>query len=125
MPACPHQHDRQTGEFRLEIARVRRRLDRRAAGWVERGSLVVAPGRYVERHPLRAMLAAVGLGVLAGAWRSRRAARAGVDLADAALTSPWAEILRQCRRLWAAIVGDAPAANNSRQPEEHDGGPNE
>ncbi len=53
-------------QLRLQMARLRRRIDRRIRAVAQQGSSLVSYRTYVRRYPGPALLAALGIGAAAG-----------------------------------------------------------
>ncbi len=57
--------DSQLRELRRQSSRLRRQLERRADRLAEKSLMAIAPTRYIQEHPLKATLAAAGIGAAA------------------------------------------------------------
>ncbi|HID77586.1 MAG TPA: hypothetical protein EYP56_16520 [Planctomycetaceae bacterium] len=62
---------RQLRQLRLEIARLRRRIDRRVRAVQREGRRLVRWRTYVERYPAHVLVAGLGLGAMFGAGLGR------------------------------------------------------
>jgi hypothetical protein len=108
---------RRTGEndtesIRAEIARLRRRIDRRINRLVDRTLAVRSWRRYVQEHPERSLLAAAGVGLVASGVVSRcaPASRWGEELFDAACSAAW-------QPLWQFVRTAAEQVSDCARPE--------
>ncbi len=102
-------------ELRLQIARLRRRIDHhiRAAG--QSGRELLRPGTYVRRYPGFAMLAALGTGLtlsaVCGAPRLGR--RLAVRLVRRAGGRIRSRLRQEWRKFWAAAPGPTQTATTA------------
>ena len=103
-----HKSRNTTSEIRrvrAEIARQRRRMDRRVDNLMDHTLLVGAAREFVRDHPARSVLSATGAGMLLGELlgMNRNAKRLGESLVQLAVEQAWPRLfgeLRQLRRDW-------------------------
>jgi len=104
----PTDRDLQTTrrELRLRIGRLRRRIDRRVRAIGQEGRRLASWQTHVRRHPGRALLAALGIGVAAGvAMPGRRWPRSlGLRLLRRSLEKLVANLGAELAGLWAEVV---------------------
>ncbi len=93
-------------QLRLRIARLRRRIDRRVRVVAREGRGLASYRTYVRRHPGRAVLAALGIGVAAGlALPGRRWPRdLGLRLLRQSAERLAADLGAELGGLWADLV---------------------
>jgi hypothetical protein len=116
-PATPQAGDvevadrRAKRELRLQIARARRRIDRRVWAMEREGRRLTSWRTYVRRYPTQALAAALGLGLAASAglspgWPRWLGARLTRRALDRAIAKAWHEL----EAIWAESTPDRPAA---------------
>jgi len=112
-------------ELRLRIARLRRRIDRRVRAVAAEGRRLASYRTYVRRHPGRAVLAALGIGVAAGlAVPGRRWPRhLGLRLLRRSAEKLVADLGVELGGLWADLVTGR-RRESSDKPAETSGGEN-
>ncbi len=78
-------------DLRARVARSRRRIDRSIHGTLDRAILFGSWRTFVERYPVRSLLAAAGVGMAASALASgdREGSRAALRCADSATQATW------------------------------------
>jgi hypothetical protein len=112
---APIQHHRDVMQVRLEIGRLRRRIDRRIRRVGREGRRLVSWRTYVERYPGYSVLAAFGLGFLgaAGLRHLSWSRLVGLHLVRRALGGILGLVQGEWRKIWAdsapagAASGDA------------------
>ena len=113
-------------DLRLRIARLRRRIDRRIHAIRQEGQRLASWQTHVRRHPGRALLAALGIGVAAGVGLpGRRWPRAlGLRLLRRSAEKLAAEFGVELAGLWGELVAGKrrPSSDQSRStPGSEDG----
>lgn len=81
-------------ELQARIARLRRRLDRRAGQLIDQSLLIGSWRNYVQQHPGRSLLAAAGVGMVASflATGYRASGLLGEKLYEAATGAAWGNV---------------------------------
>ena len=94
----------QRRELHTQIARVRRRLNRRVERIADGGLLLGSWRGYVREYPGRSVVAAAGIGMLLSGFvgRDRDVSRFGDRLCDLATGTSWSVICRQIQQLVAS-----------------------
>jgi len=112
-------------ELRLRIGRLRRRIDRRIRVVAQEGRRLGSYRTYVRRHPRRALLAALGIGVAAGlALPGRRWPRnLGLRLLRRSVEKLVADLGAELGGLWTDLV-TGKRRESSEKPVETTGGEN-
>lgn len=100
--------DRQKRDLRLQIGRLRRRLDARARATQRHAARLASWKTYVRRYPGYAVLAALGLGMSASAGlsRGRWARLLGTRLVRRAASQAGERLWQEVQRLWTASAPD-------------------
>jgi len=113
--------DRRTKrELRLEIGRLRRRIDRRVRSLEREGLRLVSWRTYVERYPAYAVAAAFGIGLAASAATGGGWARLlGLRLARRAVDKAAGGVWEELKGIWAEsksgrASGDRSGAEDGR-----------
>lgn len=113
-------HRRRKRELRLEIGRLRRRIDRRVRSLEREGLRLVSWRTYVERYPGYAVAAAFGIGLAASAGSGGGWSRLlGLRLARRALDKAACGVWQELKGIWAESkpgrpTGDRSGAENGR-----------
>jgi len=98
---------------RARIARLRRRIDRRAGLLVDRSCQLIAWRGYVARYPAQSLLAATGLGFVLATVIDKVRLPAGMKLHDLATGAAWAGMWRNLRKTRVTDpVTDAPESTD-------------
>ncbi len=106
-----NQTTEQLRQLRARIARLRRRLDRRADKLLD-GSILTGSWRaYVQKHPGRSLLAAAGVGIVFSNLFTARneVSRLGESLSQMAFGGEWGRVWHE---LWSLLTGDDAAARS-------------
>ncbi len=111
MASSRRTSENQTEAIRADIARLRRRIDRRINRLVDRALTVRSWRRYVQEHPERSLLAAAGVGLVASGVVSRcaPASRWGEKMFDAACSAAW-------QPLWQFVRSAAEEVSDCARP---------
>ena len=106
------RHNQDYDQLRTRIARIRRRIDRKASRVVDRAVQWAGWRGYVGRYPGRALAAAVGVGFALStiASRVRWPGGFGVRLYELAVAGSW-------RRVWDLIRKVATGAGEAHEAE--------
>jgi len=103
MSARPKSNDpaSELRRLRREIARQRRRLDRRVDDLFDRALLIGKSREFVRDHPARSVLSATGAGILLGdlIGLRRTARRLGSSMFEMAFEQAWPRLCRELRQL--------------------------
>lgn len=101
-------------ELQTRIARLRRRLDRRAGQLIDQSLLIGSWRNYVERHPGRSLLAAAGVGMVASFLVTgyHASGRFGEKLYEAATGTAWGQMWPELKAfiMAAGERGESPDA---------------
>ena len=101
-------------ELRLQIARGRRRIDRRIRGLEREGRRLTSWQTYVRRYPAQALVAGMGFGLAVSSGLSRGWPRMlGVQLTRRALDRVIARVWQELGAIWAESKPDRPAGDRS------------
>lgn len=105
--------------LRLEIGRLRRRIDRRVRSLEREGLRLTSWRTYVERYPAYAVAAAFGIGLAASAASGGWARLLGLRLTHRALDKAACGVWEELKGMWAESQpgppnGDPSGAANGR-----------
>ncbi len=89
--SAKESQEQKVRDLRARVARSRRRIDRSIHGTLDRAILFGSWRTFVERYPVRSLLAAAGVGMAASSLASgdRKGSRAALQWADSATQAIW------------------------------------
>ena len=96
----------ETHQLQARIARLRRRLDRRAGRVIDQSLLMGSWRSYVEQHPGRSLLAAAGVGMVFSflATGYRASGQLGEKLYEAATGAAWGQVWPEIKAFLSATA---------------------